>query len=670
MPISRRLFLTGSTAAATILLTGCKSDSGNEKKDSSNTLKLRIAETTDLHGNFFPYDFARNKDNKTNSLSHIYSFITSERQRVQKSKINEHFMLLDCGDNLQGEPILNIYNDGLKKGTISKHIVPEIFNFMKYDAIVMGNHDVEFGKKVYDHLKSHYAFPILTANALKQGTQGKDDKVKKGDGSRIPYFKNDKGNGAYMIKTFTIESKPDIKVAFFGVTTPESKVFMKNGDENGDIYFEDAIESAKYWLPKIQSHKPDAIICLCHGGFDYSFTAGQDKTTHRNYNPVQILAEQIPEFDIIFWGHDHHIKEEVIQNGVVLLGGNHYARELNIADITFTYNEKTKKYDTNIEAKYLQVFDNKKQLKAGTIVDTIPKRAVSNETFTLQPESSFMTKFGGILQSVKDKFQNTIVGTCTTTLSTKDAIFGDSAFNDLVHHLEKYAAKQEFGIDIDMSIAAPLKFSFPNGSYELTGKLSYADMWSLYFYDNLHAVITMSGAEIKSYLEYITGEWFNEMKSQNDSLLNIKTDDKGVKKSSVIYWNMDSFAGIIYDVDVSKPKGDRVVIKGLDKNYDGQKDGEFDLKTTYKVSVNSYRYGGGGGHFENMGINPSTMKNRTLFYSATGLRDYLIGYIKDEKGGTIAPKAIKNWKIAPIEWAKKGRAKDEPVIFKSAKSEH
>ena len=53
-------------------------------------------------------------------------------------------------------------------------------------------------------------------------------------------------------------------------------------------------------------------------------------------------------------------------------------------------------------------------------------------------------------------------------------------------------------------------------------------------------------------------------------------------------YNFDSAAGIIYDVDVTKPQGDKIIIKSM---ADGS---PFDFDKVYKVAVNSYRGNGGG----------------------------------------------------------------------------
>ena len=94
------------------------------------------------------------------------------------------------------------------------------------------------------------------------------------------------------------------------------------------------------------------------------------------------------------------------------------------------------------------------------------------------------------------------------------------------------------------------------------GRVRVRDMFSLYKYENLLYTMEMSGQEIKNYLEYSFGNWFNRMNDENDHLLNFKKDNNGnivtqngrpQLKSQ--YYNFSSAAGINYTVDVSKPAG-------------------------------------------------------------------------------------------------------------------
>ena len=99
-------------------------------------------------------------------------------------------------------------------------------------------------------------------------------------------------------------------------------------------------------------------------------------------------------------------------------------------------------------------------------------------------------------------------------------------------------------------------------------------------------------------LEYSYEKWFNQMKSLDDDLINFKRDAEGklvfntrynTYDTVTRYYNYDSFAGINYVVDITKPAGQRVSIKTMTNG------GAFQLDRTYVVAINSYRAQGGGG---------------------------------------------------------------------------
>ena len=97
-------------------------------------VKLKIVETSDVHGNYYPYNFITRQEWK-GSLARIYSFVQKERQQYK-----DNLILLDNGDILQGQPTAYYYN---YIDTVSPHLCAEMMNYMKYDAGNMGNHDVE-----------------------------------------------------------------------------------------------------------------------------------------------------------------------------------------------------------------------------------------------------------------------------------------------------------------------------------------------------------------------------------------------------------------------------------------------------------------------------------------------------------------------------------------------
>ena len=108
---------------------------------SSETKHLKIIFTTDVHGNYFPYDFRHGHWGK-GSLQRVHAFVAKV---VQESPGNT--LLIDGGDMLQGEPTAYYFNSHCEN---SRHQVADICNYIGYDVAVIGNHDIEMGKRIFD----------------------------------------------------------------------------------------------------------------------------------------------------------------------------------------------------------------------------------------------------------------------------------------------------------------------------------------------------------------------------------------------------------------------------------------------------------------------------------------------------------------------------------------
>ncbi|MBK7480338.1 MAG: hypothetical protein IPI69_11895 [Bacteroidales bacterium] len=99
---------------------------------------LIILETTDLHGLVLPYDFTEQEEIDV-SLASVASYV--KKVRSGRTPV----VLLDNGDNLQGQPSVYYYNF---IDTVSAHINARAFNLLGYDATTAGHHDIEAGHAV------------------------------------------------------------------------------------------------------------------------------------------------------------------------------------------------------------------------------------------------------------------------------------------------------------------------------------------------------------------------------------------------------------------------------------------------------------------------------------------------------------------------------------------
>lgn len=569
-----------------LLIVSC---SGTGKKS------IRIIETTDVHGVILPYDFIENE--KLNaSLAASFSYI--KQVRTEK----EATLLLDNGDNLQGQPEVYYYNF---IDTVQPHFVAEVMNFMGYDAGTVGNHDIETGHSVYDRLVKEYNFPLLAANAI------------------------DIKTGKSYFEPYRIIEKDGIRIAVFGLVTPAIPNWLPPELYSG-IEFKDMVETARKWMPLILNEKPDLVVGLFHSGWDRSEGKLQ-KTDNLNENGSAAVAYNVPGFDIIFNGHDHKVANEKFVNSagdtVLILNGGSRSEKLAEADITFSFKKIKGKRQMKIQGKIINVSDFK-------------------------PDSVFITRFMPQYKII-DEYVNRVIGTSLATISSRDAYFGSSAFVDMIHSIQLEIT------GADISFAAPLSFDVQIKK----GPITVGDMFKLYRFENMLYTMSLSGEEIQKYLEYSYSEWFNTMKKPSDLLLKLRTgkDGKPIITNNKVWlknqsYNFDSAAGINYTVDVSKPEGARIVIKGF---TDGR---QFEKNKIYKVAVNSYRGNGGGGHFtEGAGIKKDDLRKRLISSTDRDLRYYILKSIEAKK--SINPVPLNNWKIIPEKWVKPAATSEYALLF-------
>ena len=577
-----------STIALTIML-GISSSSMAQQKD----ITIKIVETSDVHGSFFPYDFITRKP-KSGSMARVNTFVEDLRKKEGK----ENVYLLDNGDILQGQPISYYYNYVAPEKT---NIAASVLNYMGYDAATVGNHDIETGHSVYDKWFKELRFPILGANII-----------------------NTRTNKPYILPYTVIKKKNGLKVCVIGMLTPAIPNWLKETIWSG-LRFDEMVSCAKHTMEEVKKKEnPDVIVGLFHSGWN-----GGIKTPQYDEDASQKVAQEVPGFDIIFFGHDHtphnSIEKNINGKDVICLDPANNAQKVALA--TLTLKPKT------IKGKRIYVLTH----ASGELVD------VRN----ISPDKGFMQHFQPEIDSVK-AWSEQVIGKFANTIYTKDCFFGNSAFNDLILDLELRITHA------DIAFNAPLQFN----SAIKAGNVTVADMFSLYKYENQLCVMRLTGEEVRKHLEMSYDLWVNTMKSPDDHLLllaNTRDDAQrlGFKNFS---FNFDSAAGIDYVVDVTKPDGEKVQILRMSNGE------PFDEHKWYTVAVNSYRANGGGELLtKGAGIARDSLKNRIIWESEKDQRHYLMEEIK--KAGIMNPQPHNNWKFIPEAWTVPAAARDRKILF-------
>ncbi|MFC2512773.1 MAG: 5'-nucleotidase C-terminal domain-containing protein, partial [Prevotella denticola] len=251
------------------------------------------------------------------------------------------------------------------------------------------------------------------------------------------------------------------------------------------------------------------------------------------------------------------------------------------------------------------------------------------------------------IDSVK-RWSGQVIGRFENTIYTKDCFFGNSAFNDLILDLELKITKA------DIAFNAPLQF---NSSIQ-AGPVTVADMFNLYKYENNLCTMRLTGQEIRRHLEMSYDLWCNTMKSPDDHLLLLSDTQNDAQRLGFknFSFNFDSAVGIDYEVDVTKPDGEKVHILRMSN---GQ---PFDENKWYTVAVNSYRANGGGELLtRGAGIPHDSLQSRIIWESPKDQRFYLMEEIR--KAGVMRPQPHHNWKFVPEAWTVPAAARDRRLLF-------
>ena len=558
-------------------------------KKKTQTVTLRIVETSDVHGSFFPYDFITRKP-KRGTLARVSTYVNKLR-----AELGENVILVDNGDILQGQPTCYYYN---YIDTESTNVAADVINYMHYDAETFGNHDVETGHACYDKWIKEVNCPMLGANII------------------------DTQTGKPYVPPYTILNRQGVKIAIIGMITPAIPNWLTEDIWSG-LRFDEMVSTARYWMDYLQKNEhPDVVVGLFHSGKE-----GGIKTAEYEEDASIRVAQEVPGFDLVLFGHDHTRHNEVVTNveGKPVTCLDPANNAISVADATIQL--------TLRKGKVIS------KTVSGNIVDVVDEAL----------DEAYMEHFKPHMEKVS-AFVNRQIGVFKNTISTRDSYFGNSAFNDFILNLQL----QITGADI--SFNAPLSF---DASIK-KGPVTVSDMFNLYKFENQLYVMRLTGEEIRKHLEMSYDLWMNTMTSPDDHLLLLSESTYGDQQRlgfKNFSFNFDSAAGIDYIVDVTKPDGQKVKILQMSNGE------PFDEAKWYKVAVNSYR-GNGGGELltRGAGIPRDELEKRVIWRSDRDQRYYLMKEI--ERMGEVDPQPNNNWKLVPEEWVKPAAERDRKILFK------
>jgi 2',3'-cyclic-nucleotide 2'-phosphodiesterase (5'-nucleotidase family) len=447
------LLISGLTGLAGCGLEGSKDRP--EAIDNGDTLRIAVMATTDVHGRLRAWDYYRNQEETRYALSKVATLVDSVRN------VYSHTLLLDAGDWLQGNPFAEYF--AMHDPQERHYPFLTAADYMAFDAIVLGNHEFNFGLEYLDRQIEMTMTPIIGANIYRHGTF---------EPAYQPYVIRD-FNGA--------------RVAVIGLTTPGSAVWDRPRVE-GKLDFGDGVEAANRFVAHVrEEYRADVVIILAHSGLDGRTSYHRDDLGEENFG--RTVGEGVPGVDLLVLGHTHRAIDDVRLEGVdgrtvgVIQPGR-WASHLGIAELKLVLDE----------AGSFRVAD----------VSTINH---SVENVKEHPEIVQLT-----LEAHDD-----VVAFVTEPMATTDDIWSarDARRNDTpIIGLIQVVQKKQTGAQL--SAAAAFNTSVTFGP----GPITRGDIALLYPYFNTLYKLEVTGEQIRSFLEHTSQYYTSGTDAQGRPVVN------------------------------------------------------------------------------------------------------------------------------------------------------
>ena len=476
--------------------------------------QIDVLATTDVHGSWFPTSYT-DGDRKM-SLHSVYTTVTGFRDSLGRDNV----ILLDAGDCLQGDNAAYYSN---YVDTLAPHLFPRIAAYMGYDAIAVGNHDIETGHPVYDKVAAELkkkGIPFLGGNAFS-------------------------GEKRYF-QTYTTMRKNGLKVAVLGYTNPNIKAWLDERLWSG-LEFRSLIPLVQEDVDRVrEKENPQVVIVAIHSG------TGKGDGSSLESQGLDLL-NTLRGVDFLICGHDHSAVT-IDRDSISLINAGSRAGRIGHGRIILSVKDG-EVASRRIETELLKVNAS-------------------------EPEPGMTEYFMSDYEKAR-KFTVREVGSLDTCLVTRASFAGMCPYMNLLHNV----CLSSTGAEI--SFAAPLTFNrtikdgtliyndlftiYPYENQLFTLRLSGQEIKNYleYSYDGWiqtpdagngnHVLKIRKGADQR------TGQ-------ENWHFVNRS-------------YNFDSAAGLNYTVDVTRPMGERVGISSLADGRAFSSDSTYTVAmTSYRAS--------------------------------------------------------------------------------------
>lgn len=489
---------------------------------------------------------------------------------------------------------------------------PYYFNYVETDVT-----------HLFPRIASYMGYDVMTLgnHDIETGHAVYDRVCAELDSLGIPWLGGNairEDNGKKYFPHCSILEKGGLKLCVLGYDNPNIKAWLSEELWSG-MEFVSLIPLVQQDIDRARRRfHPDVVIVSVHSG------SGEGNGEILESQGLDLLAS-LKGADVLVSAHDHR-PLVAGDSSFVMVNSGAKAEFVGKVDISV----RKKGHRVTSKSVSAEVVKMEKSLIDTSMFEAFSEDFGKVKSFTLRP-----------------------VGRLKEPLRTRDAYVGMADYLNLLHTVQLSVPEAQ------ISFAAPLTF---NGTVE-AGELVYNDMFTIYPFENQMVVMTLTGAEIRRYLECSYDAW---IQTPGDHVLRIeeKPDPRtGSKRWSFVNpsYNFDSAAGLCYTVDVTRPSGERVNIISL---ADGS---AFEETADYGVAMTSYRANGGGGLLEKgCGLDAASRDGR-IAARYPEIRELVYRFVLDNP--ELTPMIMGNrqtlgeWRFVPESVAAPKLAADMRLLF-------
>src|SRR6266446_1839856 len=397
----------------------------------------------------------------------------------------------------------------------------------------------------------------------------------------------DKGTDHPHYPPYIVKEVQGVRIGVIGLKTPGIPNWENVQNYEG-LEFHETISEAKKWVPILrEKEKVDVVVITMHMGIEEDLRTGTPNPAQvPNENAAIAIARQVPGIDVILMGHTHREVPSLVVNGVLLTQANRWASHVARVDL---YLEKIP-----VDGRWHVV------AKSARTIPVTEKTAVDPE----------IAEIGKPYDKETQDWLGRAIGESAEELTARDGRFKDTAIIDLIQRVQLEAGHA----DVSLAAAFNLSARIPKG------QVTVRDIAGLYEYENTLVTVELTGQQLKDALEH-SARYFKDY--QPGKSLNELVD------SRIPGFNFDVAQGVSYDIDLTKPTGQRI----QNLKFKSQP-----LSPTQKLRVvtNNYRVNGGGGF--------TMYKDAPVIYrSSEEVRELIIDWVERHKN--IPTAADNNWRI-------------------------